>query len=68
MFDGTYEDELKAACDRMGYRVEFKKKDRVVVDLCTGSKRDRHVFKNATHALIWVEARERSIEALRVVR
>lgn len=66
MFNSTYEDALAAACERMGYKTIFKAKGRVVVDPCTGKKKDRHVFKNAALALGWVEQQEQRIAVLRV--
>lgn len=61
----TIEDELINACERMGYGLDINNL-RGYVEVNTGgaSRRrdDRHRFTSATHALIWVEARERTIK------
>jgi hypothetical protein len=65
MYTGTIEDELIAACERMGYGVDLNYlRGRVEINTGTASRADRHVFQNATAALMWVEARERSLKEL----
>ncbi len=62
MYTGTIEDELINAIERMGYGLDINNlRGTVTVNTGSGKKKDDHVFKNATLALMWVEARERSI-------
>lgn len=62
MYTGTIEDELINAIERMGYGIDIDGiRGRVTVNTGSGKKKDDHVFKNATLALMWVEAREKAI-------
>jgi hypothetical protein len=66
MFTGTIEDELIAAVERMGYGVDINAiRGKVTVNTGSGKRKDDHVFKNATLAPMWVEARERSLKEIR---
>lgn len=63
MYIGTIEDELITACERMGYGLDLNYlRGKVTVNTGSGKKKDDHVFTNATAALMWVEARERSMK------
>jgi hypothetical protein len=65
MYTGTIEDELHDACKRLGYGMDINNlRGRVTVNIGSGKKKDDHVFKNATLALMWVEARERAIRSI----
>lgn len=65
MFTGTIEDELFDATKRMGYGLDINNlRGKVTVNTGSGKKKDDHVFKNATLALMWVEARERSLKEI----
>lgn len=58
------EDQLINAAERMGYGLDINNlRGYVEVNTGDGSQRRaaRHRFKNATLALIWVEAREQAI-------
>jgi len=63
MFIGTIEDNLINACERLGYGLDMSGLGSYV-EINTGdaSRRhaDRHYFRNATAALMWVEAREQA--------
>jgi hypothetical protein len=60
MFTGTIEDELVTAVERMGYGIDINGiRNTVTVNTGSGLRKDAHLFKNATAALMWVEARER---------
>lgn len=62
MYTGTIEDELIAAVERMGYGLDLNYlRGKVTVNTGSGKRRDDHVFANATLALMWVEAKERTI-------
>ena len=66
MFTGTIEDELVNAIERMGYGIHIDNiRNKVTVNTGSGKRKDDHVFKNATLALMWVEARERSLKEFR---
>ena len=65
MYTGTIEDELIAAVERMGYGLDLNYlRGTVTVNTGSGKRKDDHVFKNATLALMWVEARERSLKEM----
>ena len=63
MFTGTIEDELVSACERMGYGLDinYTRQPGHVIVSTSKLKRDDHRFKNATLALMWVEAQERTV-------
>jgi hypothetical protein len=62
MYTGTIEDELINAVERMGYGVDINNiRGTVTVNTGSGKRKDDHVFKSATLALMWVEAQERTI-------
>lgn len=59
----SLEDQLITTCDRMGYGLDINYlRGKVTVNTGSGKKKNDHVFKNATLALMWVEAQERSIK------
>jgi len=60
MYTGTYEDELIAACQRMGYGLDLNfLREKVTVNTGSGHRKDDRVFKNAAVAMAWVEQQER---------
>lgn len=65
MYTGTIEDELYDTCKRMGYGLDINNlRGKVTVNTGSAKKKDDHVFKNATLALMWVEARERAVRGV----
>lgn len=65
MYTGTIEDELVDACKRMGYGIDINNlRGKVTVNTGSGRRKDDHVFANATAALMWVEAQERTLRSV----
>lgn len=65
MHDELIEDELIMACKRMGYGIDINYlQGTIAVNTGSNKREDRHVFKSATLALMWVDSRERSIRSL----
>ena len=68
MVTENHEEELINACERMGYGLDINNL-RGYVEVNTGNasrkRADRHRFTNVVLALMWVEARERSLKEIR---
>ena len=59
------EDELIMACKRMGYGIDINYlQGTISVNTGSNQRKDRHVFKSATLALMWVDSREQSLRAV----
>lgn len=62
MYTDTIEGALINAIERMGYGIDINNiRGTVTVNTGSGKRKDDHTFKNATLALMWVEAREKAI-------
>lgn len=67
MYTELIEDELISACKRMGYGIDINYlQGTIAVNTGSNKRENRHVFKSATLALMWVDSRERSMRAVGV--
>ena len=65
MYTDTIEDTLVDTCERMGYGLDLNYlQGKVTITTGVGKRKDRHVFANATSALIWAEVRERQQQVI----